>query len=122
MRRFRLGPISEGMRALILSDFEDNVVRLAGHESLLRPSSILILPAKGQFPHTRGLGHRGGPQPDNTDSARTLSVQGFVAGCRQKGPILRSRSAFLWAIFSLTARGRSTARNQSAPALALAMG
>ena len=44
------------------------------------------------------------------------------AVCRQKGPILRSFSAFWWAIFSLTARGRSTARNQSAPSLLLTKG
>ena len=37
-------------------------------------------------------------------------------------PMRSSFSAFPWAIFSLVIRGRSTARNQSAPACALAMG
>ena len=41
---------------------------------------------------------------------------------RQKGPIPSSFSAFLWAIFSLTDRGRSAARSQSAPSLLLTNG
>ena len=40
----------------------------------------------------------------------------------QSGPIPSSLRAFRCAIFSLAALGRSTARNQSAPALAFAMG
>ena len=40
----------------------------------------------------------------------------------QAGPMPSSFRAFRCAIFSFVARGRSTARNQSAPALALAMG
>ena len=40
----------------------------------------------------------------------------------QSGPIPSSLRAFRCAIFSLTTLGRSTARIQSAPALALAMG
>ena len=40
----------------------------------------------------------------------------------QNGPIPSSLSAFLCAIFALVVRGSSTARNQSAPALALAIG
>ena len=50
-------------------------------------------------------------------SRRTPTVTGS-----QNGPIPSSFSAFLWPIFSLVARGRSSARSQSAPARLLTNG
>ncbi len=82
----------------------------------------------GGTTRTRGTASRtsatDAPQHMGWSAARTwaLSLALRTSRSRQKGPILSSCSAFLWAIFSLTVRGRSTARNQSAPTWLLTNG
>ena len=100
----RLRPDGEGKRAA-LRPFPRRRASLSG----LRERSTTIGRFRGDrgreraFVRCAARRHRSRPRP-------------------QAGAIPSSLRAFPWAIFSLVVRGRSAARIQSAPALALAMG